>query len=97
MHSSEHIEPRLARRKPPFRPLGRITPLSESEIEGPHWQSTGRFADYTSKWVLSSISPIRALLRAFGPVRRSKLGAAHLALARRILFGTVVGGTGHPV
>jgi hypothetical protein len=39
-----------------------------------------------------NLSPIRALLRAFGPVRGSKLGAAQLALARKILFGTVVGG-----
>ncbi len=29
--SSEHIEPRLARRKPRFRPLGRITPLPETD------------------------------------------------------------------
>ncbi len=38
------------------------------------------------------LSPIRALLRVFGPVRGSKLGAAQLALARKILIGTVVGG-----
>ncbi len=33
-------------------PLGRITPLPEGEIEGPHWWSIGRFADYTAKWLL---------------------------------------------
>ena len=38
------------------------------------------------------LSPIRALLRAFGPVRGSKLRAAQLALARKIAFATVVRG-----
>ena len=32
----------------PQSPIGRITPLPESEIEGPHWRSIGRFADYTA-------------------------------------------------